>query len=407
MTAAQPAQEPFLNPRTAELLKKYVMGGAAIGGGIGLSTSLGNYLNYLRQKSVNADKDTSHDDDVLYVDVPHEKQANATLTGLPGVGSGIALAGGTVSMLGANALVKKLYAMYKKRELQKDLDEAQQVYWDKSTMPKQAFAQQAPGKPVSALELASGTPVSLTLLAALASGVVANKTLSHYFPSRDKKEGPLAAVKPKQVKVRYVNKQPEEGQEKQASAESDLDMDNLLRDFAMISVLDGIDKEASYFPDLVYAVADGRIEEIKENLVSSNAIAALELVKGASQATYPTSDQKWAAISLLNRTDELAPITEQLFAAEVAESLPFFTKLASTYDEDTSETLCKIAATTYAGLASALIQEFTKDKEEEGEAKENPNKGYSVLSQLTEAASSNNSPEEREEDMIDAAILGK
>lgn len=406
-SAAEAENAGFLDPRTKLLMQKFLVGGGAVGAGIGLSTSMANYLKYLSDK---ADKpESAKDDDVLYVNVPEDKlEKHANISKWPGVGSGLALSSGVVGLLVANALVNKMYGGFKKKRLQKDLDQAQQVYWNDHTVEKEAAADSR--KPMSTLESISGIPVSLTLLAALASGVTSYKALNHYFPSRDPDEEP--DYKPKEVKVRPMPIEPEaeeEGLPKEASAEQ---IETLARDLALMSLLDGMDKRASFLPDLVHAVAKGRLEEIKENFDLTDISSTLGLTKGASLHSDITPIEKWAAISLINRTPELSSAVGLLLAAEVEEELPFFSKSAAFLTEEDRDGVLKMAAAAYESMLPSLISEAQKAQagmnQEGGEEAPKTKGKYKIISELMEGVKPDFDAEnEKNDDMIDKALAAQ
>jgi hypothetical protein len=398
--------QPAIDPRTAHLLKKFVLGGAALGGGIGLTTSLANYLKYMSDKAnVN---DSSQDDDILYVDVPEEQiNKGANVSGWPGVGSGVAMAGGAVSLLVANALVKKLYNKFKKKQLQQDLDQAQQVYWE--DLPKEAAA----GKPMSGLETLAGIPVSLTLLAALASGALTKKTLDHYFPKSEASERP--DNKPKEVKLRSRPAAPaltdDEGKVVEASTQEML----LTQDLVISSLLEGMDKRASALPDLVHAVAKGRLKELEDSVVDNGIKTTLALCKGASLYSDVSDLEKWAAIAMINRSPELSDTARVLLATEVEDNLPFFSKQASNLAEEDRDVVIKLASLAYSPMADALVNEATHRMEmlgqgDEGLEAQAPKKegGYQVLRDMMRAAEVSAANERQkkidDEDIIDRAI---
>ena len=68
-------QKIALTPRSKELIKNYILGGAALGGSGALLTSLVNYMKTLKENGDPAG--TEGDDSTLYVNLPANKMAAA------------------------------------------------------------------------------------------------------------------------------------------------------------------------------------------------------------------------------------------------------------------------------------------------------------------------------------------
>lgn len=382
----------MIDPRTAELLKRYVLAGGAVGAGVGVGTSVANYLSYLKNKSDAQKADnTSGDDDILYVDVPTTKRAN--VSAWPGVGGGLALAAGTLSMVAANALVKQLYNKVKKKNLQKDLDESQQMYWDSAIKSAAALPD---GKPMSSTELVASSPVALTLLAAVASGMITNKALSHYFPARDSGIDPMKESKPKQVKIRYKDMQKVAAEEIPASM-----------DFALASLVDGLDKQASYLPDLVHTAASGGLDTFISNFRDLGLVSALELTKGASSLEVD-SDAKYLGICALNRNPETAPVIATLLEAELLDRLPYFHKIAYETEQEDQEVVIKLAAALADDVADSVIDRKTDSDVKENDDNEDSadGKGYKILSNILSQHASDPSKDKKKDDIVDQALAG-
>ena len=79
-----------LTPRSKELIKNYLIGGAAMGGSAALLTSLINYINTLKQQAP-ADKERE-DDETLYLNV--NKSAADKAGPIDLTAGGLALTGG-------------------------------------------------------------------------------------------------------------------------------------------------------------------------------------------------------------------------------------------------------------------------------------------------------------------------
>lgn len=339
-----------LTPRSKELIKNYLVGGAAMGGSAALLTSLINYINTLKQQAP-ADKERE-DDETLYLNL--DKQANAESSGpMDLAAGGLALSGGLLSTLGTYALVRKLYQNIKRKQLQEELDRAQQTFLESAKEESQLKKAAMGGSPMSLTELTWSSPVALALLSAIAAGALTNKALDKTFP-RVKKPKDTA---PKRIVIR---KNPEEQQEEEeknaydkvASAEQYDDGLEFLTHLCMGS------KSAaeSELVDIVHAVAQGRGPDLTSHILEYGFDSAMDTIKGASEVKI-TPSQKQAAISYCVKSAALNPIVSMLAAAEYNDMAPKFTKIASLQNEECIETLLKIA-----GAIGALNRAETSDK---------------------------------------------
>lgn len=302
------SNEPWLNSSDKERIARYLIGGAALGTTTGIATGLINHLKSLNTQAARKD-DTSGDDDILYLNVPKKK-------GIPGdqqeklasdepetpshLGNTLALAGLPLAALGSHALVQKLYANYKKKQLQAELDSAQNMYIDE--LAKSASGQSGMGL---ATTVTHALPAA-ALLVALASGVLTNKTLDKQFPQA---KSPMSN-RPKRLVVRETPYD-EEGMIKEQSINDDA-YEGLLR--TVLELPDSASK--SGLGDLVKAAAAGRTEEI---LRSSDVDPDLtfDLVKGASSTCQVKTD---LAIGWLIRDPETAEFVKLSAALEFFEN---------------------------------------------------------------------------------------
>lgn len=321
-----------LTPRSKELIKNYLIGGAALGGSGALLTSLVNYINTLKQQ-VPSDKE-KEDDDTLYLNV--NKSANESSGATDLAAGGVALTGGLLSTLGTYALVRKLYQNIKRKQLQEELDQAQQSFLT-DAQQEADVKNAAVGEPMNLAELAWSAPTAFTLLSAIAAGALTNKALDKTFP-RVKKPKDSA---PKRIVIRKNPKEEEEDEEeKMASIEQTDDAVEFLMHLCMGS------KSASQsdLVDIVYATAQGRGPELISNILEYGFDSAMDTIKGASEIDI-TPAQKQCAISYCVKNAALNPIVTLLAAAEYNDMAPKFTKIASLQNEDCLETLVKIAGT--------------------------------------------------------------
>lgn len=402
----------FLDDRGRRLIGKYLLGGAAAGGSAALATSLVNYYRML-QEEAKKEYDTSKDDDTLYINLGKSPGAEKVAT----VAGGLAITGGSLAALGTYAAVRKLYQKYKKQRLQAQLDEAQQGYFDELTVPKEASF--GSGKPMSPSEFVTSVPVSLTLLAAIASGALTHKALNKYFPA-PKTHNP---VKPKRIVIKkqddpdYYNSIEEDDLEEKAASYDARDEYSAYTDGLefLVHMCLGHEKTASVsdLANIVGAVIDGRKDELVENIMELGSESAFNTIKGAYEKVASSDPATVSlAVSRCVHSPELRPSIELLAAAEYNDIAPHFCKAASDQPEHIQDILLKIAGTLGAfgrshtfGEADITIKEASlmappasledilaliesaENGELEGDADENPEDQQTLLSTDSEGSS--------------------
>lgn len=291
-------------------------GGALVGAGAGAVTSYIRHLDALKREA-QAQRDTSQDDDVLYINVNGKpKQASDDSA------SGATFATGTLgSMLGAWLAyngVRGRYNAQRKQDLQQQLDEAQRLYVDKlqTSNPKQAS--------FPALSVGSGTVGLATLLTMLGTAAVANRALTKQFPTTKSPD----RNRPKRIVLQRTPKEttvPEEVVEELPEKNSPDAKESMLR-FALRSET----KESAYnWSDVVSAVAQGRGPEL-DNLCSQGFTDAIfDVCRGASQLKTSNVNRQ-LALSWLAHDPKLATALEPYMAASVLDATTnSFAKLAS------------------------------------------------------------------------------
>jgi hypothetical protein len=339
-----------LTPRSKELIKNYLIGGAAMGGSAALLTSLVNYINTLKQQ---APKDKEREDDeTLYLNVGKSAADGAGPTDL--AAGGLALTGGLLSTLGTYALVRKMYQNIKRKQLQEELDRAQQSFLQSAEAEGEVKrAATAGGQPMGLAELSWSSPVAFALLSAIAAGALTNKALDKTFP-RVKKPKDTA---PKRIVIRKNPEEQQEEEEKNAydkvAAVEQYD-DGL--EFLTHLCMGSKSAAESELVDIVHAVAQGRGPDLTSHILEYGFDSAMDTIKGASEVKI-TPSQKQAAISYCVKSAALNPIVSMLAAAEYNDMAPKFTKIASLQNEECIETLLKIA-----GAIGALNRAETADK---------------------------------------------
>jgi hypothetical protein len=326
-----------LTPRSKELIKNYLIGGAALGGSGALLTSLINYINTLKQQ-VPADKE-KEDDDTLYLNVNKSAAEGAGAIDL--TAGGLALTGGLLSTLGTYALVRKLYQNIKRKQLQEQLDQAQQAFVqnaEQEAQTKKAYA--AGGQPMGLAELGWSAPVAFALLSAIAAGALTNKALDKTFPrvKKPKDTTPKRIVIRKNPQEEQADEEEKMAYDKVAAAEQADDAMEFLIHLCMGS------KSASQseLVDIIHATAQGRGPELATNILEYGFDTAMDTIKGAAENAI-TPEQKQFAISYCVKSAALNPIVSLLAAAEYNDMAPKFTKIASLQSEECVATLLKIA----------------------------------------------------------------
>jgi hypothetical protein len=301
-----------------EALLKYLGGGLALGGAAAGTTSLINHLKTLNAKA-EAKNDTSSDDDILYVNLRHPTRKQAADDLIHGIG----MAGGALTALGGYAGVKKLYQDFKRKQLQKELDAAQNTYLD-SMVPAEKSAMSLS----KMLDVAIRSPIALSLLTGVGSGVLTNSILNKNFPAPKAPSG----LKPKRLVLRDS---PDEDETKQAAILDDA-AEGLLR-----TVLEFPDSERSELPDLVKAAAAGDIDGLLA--AADKGVDALAAFAKSAKVN-PSPEARELAIGWLVREPELAPVIKLAAALEFANACPLMVTLAAGADEETASDLIKLAA---------------------------------------------------------------
>lgn len=335
--------QQLLSPEDKSLIKKWLIGGASVGGGVALATSLVNYLKHINRSQAD------EDDDTLYL----IRKKNPEEEGLPkaaSLGGGLAISGGVLSSLGAYALVKKLYEAMRKKEAQDELDKYQKAFLDvqgyEKADKKAVMAQKSAsaGRPMSVSEGVWSLPVAVPILVALGSGVLAKKVLDNTYPIPKKKK----VTGPKRVEI---IDDADEIAEKVASAVPDSCGLELLYRTVQFK------KEASSsISDLISAIAVGDAGRFEKAASEIGYADALSVVKGAaSEDVDPVSEQ--IAITYMAKKASIAPQTALVAASEFAEFYPNFFKMACAMDEDRADAFVKIAKILGYAFKNELLED--------------------------------------------------
>lgn len=321
-----------MSPADKQQIARALVGGGLLGGGVGLVTSLVNHLKTMDRRAQAANA-TDGDDDVIYINVPKRKGvkvASDDPNKVSPLATTLVLAGVPTAALGANALVRKLYSKFRQKQLQAELDAAQQLYIDD-------LAQKSANTEGRGLVGGGGAIMAVpaaALLVALTSGVLSHKVLDKQFPAV---QSPRKA-RPRRMVVREVEPTTEEGMIKEQSVQADMAdaYEHLIR--TVISHPES--GPASGLLDLVKAAAAGRTEEILR--ASDDSMETVfEVVKGAADTTDFRKD---LAIAWLAREPELMPSVVKLAAAEYREVAPVFCAMAECLDDEGQNAAVKAAA---------------------------------------------------------------
>lgn len=341
-------QKIALTPRSKDLISNYLIGGAALGGSGALLTSLLNYMKTLKEQApLEAERE---DDDTLYVNVPKSPLAKKAAQGAGAsdlAAGGLALTGGLMATLGSYAAVRKAYQAVKRKQLQEQLDQSQQIFLDQAAQEAEqskraGVLQPQAGKPMGLAELGWSSPVAFALLSAIAAGALTNKALDKTFPQVKKPTNPG----PKRVVVRKAPPAPVEEEEPEKVAfdkfpEQD-HMDNGV-EYLIHLAMGSKSASESDLVDIVHAVAQGRKDEFVQNMMQFGFDTAMDTIKGASENKLSTIERQLAA-GICVKSAALNPVVTLLAAAEYADMAPRFTSIASLQNKEAQETLCKIAS---------------------------------------------------------------
>ena len=340
----------ILSQRDKDLVSNYLIGGAATGGGLALATALINYLKHLNDEK----NDSEEDDDTIRI-YKQEEQEKVAMT----LGGPLALVGGLVSAAGTYALVNKLYEALRKKQAQKQLDEAQNIFLESQGYKKapkkdkkeddssDGTEKSASGKGMSMSELGVSIPLALPLIMALGSGVVAHKLLNKSFPVKKRKvQGPK--------RIEIVDAPEEETEEKLLDKEAGItDVDGfefLLRTVNMAKAA------SSDVSNLIATTADGRLKDFTKTASVVGYADALDTVKGAAKSVNADPLAEQIAISCLAKSAAVSEQTKLLAAAEFADIYPSFFKAASNLSEQKKNALYKIACILGHAIRSEIAE---------------------------------------------------
>ncbi len=300
-----------------QLIKNFLLYGALVGGTAG-GAAVG--LHKLRSMSDAAKKRRTYDDDVLYVDVPMQETAKeATVRSLT-----LGTLGGMLTGAATFAVVRKAYEKMRRRELQQELDRAQRLYIERLNVSEEGekAAATTEGRRMTAGDLFMAAPLLAPAATGVGAAALAYYLLNRYFPKKVKLRD--AGTPASRVHIRALPADDAELPEKEAAA----------REFVLLHAA-ALTKQASnpgFTEDLLTAVAEGRLDEIRQAFREGGDDMVFAVTKGASSYADEGGDERWVtAAAMLAHDPELGPSAVTTAAAEVANLSPTFFKLAATF----------------------------------------------------------------------------
>jgi hypothetical protein len=349
----------------------YLKLGLGVGGTVGLGSLLKDYVSNL---AAGSQADAEEDDDTMYVDLPQELGMPNTkmASGPTGSEHALAMMGMLGTGFGSYALIKKLYKQMKLKQLQDEIDEAQQFSFQQMARFKPELADKAINlpseegedddpKPESEFEknssiksaenvgpLASlgSVPWLLSMLLLAGSGVGAYKYLDSTNPKLKRENARDRLLSPK---VQFVNRTPveeeteydegmEEGMIASASVANSPDLyEHVLK--LVTSFEDAADYDAAH---VVKAAAAGHAEEIRSLIVEKGLEEALDFCHTKSAAS--NADKEDLALSWVAADPTVSEALKPIVAAEFHEHAPMYFKLAQALDDETQNALMAASA---------------------------------------------------------------
>jgi len=348
-----------------DLLLKNLMGGGAVGVGIGGALALIHHLRELKSMARNQ-RDTSRDDNVVDITLlgkhASDDSVNAAVNLLAALGGG----------MGGVLLMRKLQKDMQSREIQESIDRHQKMYFrsrqdelrlGKGGDPEHGTAHDKYAGDKHAVlgdfgyfSTMGGSTLALAALAALGSGALTKKILDKHFPKVKPAQRPMA------VNIR-----------REAHAEEPD------RDAIEALVRTQMGKRSSELRDLVGAVARGRKAELEHVLEHAGEDAMWDLAKSASSRGRVPGWKNNMAIFVVSHDPVLSVPASIAAARDFADDGPMFVKTAAALSTDYSAHLegvmsglgCLHRAAAFEPILRALdlpeeyapVEDFTIDDE--------------------------------------------
>lgn len=300
---------------------KMLAGGAFVGSGIGAGTSYLNQLGNLKEDAAPEQDDKN----TLYINLPGKQTqvppAKGTKKRASDENSAMTYAlGGVGAIAGtymAYNVIRNAYQNSRKRQLQKELDQAHQVYMGK--LGDQASLEKGASQ-FPMLSKGVGMAYMALLAAGVGSGIVANKILDKQMPPIEEPN----RFEPKRIVIRTKNDQ-DGGEDKEASIDVEIgpdEIEGLLR----YHLEDAKRASISGFNDLVSAAAQGRCQDVHDNIGDLDTL--FNMVKGAGLEVVDPWKRN-LAITWLSTEPEISETLAPVLAAEFADACPGLFKMAS------------------------------------------------------------------------------
>lgn len=321
-------------------------GGLMLGGGVGAAVALYKLMNRLDENR-KKEKDTSYDDDTLYLTTTAPDPEDAKVAGYKKATTPTTvLAGGIGGLLAAYVGYKGVDAIYNKvrqGRLQSELDEAQNIYLDRLQTSKNAsMEKEAIG---SNLDRMGAGAMAVPLLVALGSALITNRVMSRANP-KIKKPGKNSLRKivlksPKKIKSKNEDPQKapqEESQGDRPEGVTEEDLQNLMQ----LSMA-----KSSGLRDIVHDNALYGGKALNSNFKEYGLFTAMDMAKGA-QDNLISESEKNASIKSLSEDGAIQDSLALHCASEFFDMTPTLCKNASLLDEEDGEALIDFSREFYA-----------------------------------------------------------
>lgn len=337
-----------------KILANWIAAGSALGGGSMLAAKLLHYLN-----ESDPEKEKEEDDDTLYVYKKAEAddgQSDGTL------GIALGIPGSVAAALGSAWLINKLYTDLRKKEAQRELDEAQRAVISASGMVpvddmlKKSASGEGPLH-VSNYAMGKGSVLALPLLIALTTGIVSNALLESQFPLEKKK--PSA---PRRIELidNETAKKLVAQREKLASAVDDDAKELLVRMLHLSKCA------SSDIGNLVASIASQGATAFEKTASAAGFFGALDCAKGAAANADYSDLAAHMAVAYVTKNAAYSPAIALTAALDYAELYPATFNACQKLPLNTKLGLCKIASLLGAGIRRSISEELnlTADTEE-------------------------------------------
>jgi len=374
-----------LSDEQKKMIMRYTGAGALGGASISGLVALNNYFRDLEAESRRARK---RDDERMILTVRRPaavaKQANATALGM---GTGL------LTMLASYAAIQRAYQAEKLKSKQKELDEAQRMFIDLTSLE----AGKQPHKQASKKRRGPGTG---DLLSALPALVPAGTILGSFLLSRAYLEKAFPSVKkpervgPRRVAIRYedIPTEVEEDSDIEKSATyTCTHYDGLELAFGLAATLAQEAKVASDLVNLTTACAYGHRQKLLEAQAAGE--DWLKKAEDLSQGLEKSGAALHLGAAILARDPELRPSAAVLTYSELHDNCPFMSKGASLEGPSADESVAALCTLGRAiRVESDMLSKWAM---------------FGGLHDLVEAIEDTSDEEEELSGQVDDTVLGE